>query len=1024
MAKCDPRTKGAKCNICPLGPGGFLRQGGKYSPWQPIAVEDHRPDGAVVAAVATAPDSEEEDNGRLFSGRFGGLWNKALRTAGLARKDLSLIPLMSCAPPGQAGGAMQRMNDRLRQENKRRDKAGQMPLPSPMECCAPRLMTDLAPYKFLVLLGKEPVQALSGITRGVEKVRGSPWGLNEHWVKVPYDDPTAVRKALPTYAPGVIFRAPQKKRRWISDIRKSWRLFTNTLDWEDPVMELRPTPQRVIEWFNEIKPTTHLNGTIGPPVYCDDVETTRHPMGMRPASVTLRTVSFARWKDGIEGGAVECIGIPLLSCDGVTRFYTSTNLNWLMAILQWALMRPDIYKIGHNAGSFDRIVYEEWFKCTPPNRWDSLFPTRAADPSLPKGLKPVGRTRTDVGEWDSDEEDSSIATGTTDDHKLLIYNCIDTAVNLRIWPKIVEDAAPMGYFNPIPERLLAFDWWNGPDNKGWDGSTVPSLFDIDHANQDRCVYFYRAGFDVDQAEVDRQLAIAEAQVKEIGRLLTQKIRKMRLDVTLDGISATDEGSDDDSEHTINPSSTMQLRKLYFEEWDLPFLPKHAGKDSQGKPLYSKRDFLTTSDSLSTSDAVHRAYLAWGSQSEGNLSSDQRDFMYLVRMYRRINNKIISTSLKPMRPSVPIKNKSGKLVKMSRSWLYEDGKVHSNFSAHITSVGRDSSSGPNLQNIGNKKGQGDLKKIYVAGYGHILFGADINQAHLVIIANEWKIPALCDVFANGYDPHNFNAESIFKRVFTDDPGYRGRFKKPVGGSGADRMRSIAKTFIYASVYGASPETIWRVLTSNEGNPPKEWLAKIMQMHVYARDEKSVSDIGALIAMTMPNLGMHVDDVRDIHAKWLRDQPQWQDAWARAEEEYRINGFVKSYLFGRCSGDLGDDPNKIRNFSVLATERDVMAMIEGRIERAFPRGATGPHTGLIYQCHDSGAVRWKLPSHIDPMWRPSKPALKLWADERDPSLFLLEIAENLVTLTNCFSLDIPDWQFGIRGEADVGWSLKDV
>lgn len=1007
----DPRDCGAKCNECPLGPRGALSSGR----WRPV-LDPRMRNAAEAVAVIDHPAQEDERNGNLLSGKDGTIWQRALAHAGKSFNSIAVTSVIKCAPHGNTSGAYSRMNEKLAKINKRRVAEGTPPLKHPVECCKPMLFNELRDRKHLIMLGKLPSTVLSGITRAIDNVRGAPIGINSKWQKVPYDSKDAVKLAIASIAPRRLLKVPARAPQLHSDIQKGFRLFTGTLDWEDPDMLMKPTPAQLRAWFDEVKPTRYTDGLIGPRMICDDVETSRHRQGMRPTQVRLRTLAFARWKDGVELSTVECVGVPLLSTDNVTRFYTPAEELEIRLIIRQALADPDIVKIGHNAAQFDRIVYEANGLGTPAPRWDSIFPTRAANPSWRKGLKPNGRTYTDVGEWDSDEKEGSIATGTQDDGKLLRYNCFDTAVNLILWSKVCTLASNQGYFDPIDHALLELDWWDGVDNKGWDGVSVPSLFDIDHSAQDRCVYMHYMGHWVNQEEVERQIRIATRQKKVILLLLQSLLKSHQIHLTEADLAAVEKGDIDIADGTIKPGSTKQLANLYFgPEWDLPFLPSTGGKDSPPSS-YRKKDFLTMSGGLSTSDTVHRQYLA-----SGLLEEWQFNIMYLIRVYRRISNKIIGTSLRPMRAEVRTVNEKTKTVKYTKSFLYDDGYIRPNKSAFTTSVGRLAANGPNDMNIGNKKGQAQLKKIYQAPPGYILFGCDINQAHLFIIANAIKIPSMVEAIANDYDPHNYNALLTFGSAFENAPGYRGLALKPSGGSPARAIRDVMKTFFYASIYGAAPETVWGVLTATEMNPPESWLAKLLGRHLYKEDEMELADIRQLVAVTMPYIRKKVGEVRDMHAKWLAGQPAWQEFWEEEQEVYLTNGCLKSFIFGRSSGDLGGDVNKQRNFRVLATESDLMRIIEGRVERRFPRG---PKTGLFYQCHDSVGVRLKLPSHLPSTWAPTKDMLSAWSDHRDPSLFPEWIKNRLLDMEDAFRLEIPGWRFPIKGEADVGRTLKDI
>lgn len=362
MPPWNPRDDGALCDECPLGPNGLFREG----PWRPVRQEDHRDDGATFVVVGDAPDKDDEQEGRPFSHSLGGTLMRAFRSARLSRPQASYTNAIACRLPGKASGAQRLLSDKIKRENKRREKASELPLKHPIECCRPRLERDLAPYRNILTLGKVATQGLTGISRGIAKVRGSPWGVDSAWRKVPYDADNAVRMLLPTFHPRYIQRAPNRFHVWVADVRKALRLFTGTLEWEDPVITEKPTPQQLIDWFLECKPTRYSDGTMGPIEICDDVETTRHPQGMRATMVTLRTLSFARWKDGIEDGTVECMAIPILSTDGHTRFYPPAVERDIKRVVAWALLNPNFVKIGHNAGQFDRLVYEEWLKDVAP----------------------------------------------------------------------------------------------------------------------------------------------------------------------------------------------------------------------------------------------------------------------------------------------------------------------------------------------------------------------------------------------------------------------------------------------------------------------------------------------------------------------------------------------------------------------------------------------------------------------------------------------------------------------------------
>ena len=123
-------------------------------------------------------------------------------------------------------------------------------------------------------------------------------------------------------------------------------------------------------------------------------------------------------------------------------------------------------------------------------------------------------------------------------------------------------------------------------------------------------------------------------------------------------------------------------------------------------------------------------------SNPHLTEGQREFLLKLRQYRRVQTKVLGTQLKVMRPM----RDGGK--------VHPDGRVRSNWGSHTTSVGRFSSSGPNMQNQSSRKDLGGVRSIYCAAPGHVLVGCDLDSAHLVVTANYWKIERLLECFAQG------------------------------------------------------------------------------------------------------------------------------------------------------------------------------------------------------------------------------------------------------------------------------------
>ena len=906
--RTDPRNLGARCDVCPLGPNGCMSE----DEWSPVPAELH---DSNVLSVIESPGPEEVQHGRPLVGRGGTEWQTALSAIGKRRPDVDIASVIECRPPGQESGAWSRMEKKLDQINKKRVAEGETPHPHPMACCRPRLLDIADRYQNVIALGRVANLAMTGKNRSIHAARGGPVWVTDDW-ETAQEESMHARQVFPTVHPTYVLRAPAWRPVLHADLGKAFRWFEGKLRWVDPEILWRPGPEELREWLSQPAP-----------FWSYDVETD----GISPTECGLRTIAIAIPDLDAEGRVAKpelgrpavqvsrSVGITLQNVDG-SPYLDRRIEKEIKDILRTAFVDGRTW-VGHNAGSFDRMVIEHHFDVTPLPLVDTLFSTRFRAPDLPKGLKTVGSILTDVERWESTEKGDKIATGKQGDDELLRYNCIDAVVNARILVPLIDAAEFNGAFRPLPDWSRPASW---PADRQW------NLHELDHATQDMCVNMHKAGIWVDQRVRGRLEAAyrKSVAVRESALVSTAKQWMSSFD---------------------NPGSGDQVRRLLYSLWKLGIPAQMDAKD-----------FYTESGLPGTGDVVIRAHLA-----SGNMTDEQADWVKSLRIYRREKNKILGTVLLPMQ----LRGASSK-----KGIVFRDGRVRSNWNAHVTSVGRLSSSGPNLQNIGNRKGQGPLKSIFAAPEGRKFIGADLDQAHLRITASYWKIPLLLECFEEGKDPHNTLAYEVFGKRFKNASGWGPEgfslYRKPQKGE-AKSMRDIIKTFRYASIYWASPSTVWQVLTSTE------------------------TDGGEL-----PYLGMTLREVRFIHAQWMRSEPEWMEAWKRMLEIYQYQGFMEEPVLGRRSGALSDGKkNEVVNFPILAAESSVMRLAEHRIMEEFPFDFAGPGTGMIHQCHDSITV--EVPD----------------AGEKQ-----LEEWKNLVQ--ECMTWSIPGWSVTMTAEADIGQTLKDV
>lgn len=120
---------------------------------------------------------------------------------------------------------------------------------------------------------------------------------------------------------------------------------------------------------------------------------------------------------------------------------------------------------------------------------------------------------------------------------------------------------------------------------------------------------------------------------------------------------------------------------------------------------------------------------------------------------------------------------------------ETGRIHTSFNQTVTSTGRLSSTGPNLQNIPVRGDMGrEIRKAFIADNEDcVFFSADYSQIELRVMAHISRDRNMIDAFLNGADIHAATAAKIYgvpdDRVTPD-------------------MRRKAKTANFGIIYGIS------------------------------------------------------------------------------------------------------------------------------------------------------------------------------------------------------------------------------
>ena len=395
----------ARCDICPLK--ADLEKRGTWAP----PVLGQLPNKANAIIVGDFPGKHEVILGMPFVGPKETELHDALDEAGVDRTEVAMTYVVACR---YHADDVKGFNAKLRNKNRFRKGRKMDLLPTPEECCAPRLRAELKPYKNRILLGTA-AKLMPG-RPSLMDVRGGPTVLEVH-------DGEDI-KVLPTV--GVRLVAMAKMWRWVfrSDIKKAFRYFDNQLEWKEPEIVYTPSADQLQEIFDT---RWHPDKK---PVLAYDVETD----GLDPWTARLRCLSIADEDFSVV--------VPFLSIDGKTKFYPPKELGRVKSILRWFFVQEGIRKYGWNSGMYDRASIEANFGVTPAPHIDGILLHRLGWPENRHNLWFAGSTMTDAPAWKSEHA----ATGAGSDMELWVYNARDSAVTKRVLAPMLARVRKNGHY--------------------------------------------------------------------------------------------------------------------------------------------------------------------------------------------------------------------------------------------------------------------------------------------------------------------------------------------------------------------------------------------------------------------------------------------------------------------------------------------------------------------------------------------------------------------------------------------------
>lgn len=343
---------------------------------------------------------------------------------------------------------------------------------------------------------------------------------------------------------------------------------------------------------------------------------------------------------------------------------------------------------------------------------------------------------------------------------------------------------------------------------------------------------------------------------------------------------------------LNPSSTDQMAELLYGEWGIE---PEVFSDKTGDPSTGKEALTVIfKDPLTT--------------------ETQKEFLKNVTKYRNVKNKLLSTCVKPLKPVT-----EGGIV-------WADGRVRTTWKGHVPTSGRISSGDPiNMQNQPTK-----LRDMYWAQPGCAIVGADYDQLELRLITAEADIQFYKDILRKGGDPHTELAKMVWKDTFLNAPGTKKEGKK-------GRMRTFAKTVVYASFYAAEDSTVFDMIMRAALDPDTQ--DKDKPREEVTDDEFSVANLT-------------VKQVKQFRKDWLDVVPELPVWWEQMVQFWRLNGFVQDGMHKRRRDCLdGEELNTIVNHPIQSLAAAVINEATLKLVRDIPFGKWGPGTGLIAQVHDA-------------------------------------------------------------------------
>lgn len=384
----EAMAAGARCAECGLR----NRQAGPVPPTLPS-------EGPIpLLLIAEAPGITEVEKGETLIGPSGREVRRALDAGGYRSNLASYTNAILCMP---TGGDLEGF---LRYAKKRGDA-------SPIDCCRPRLETELQRAQYAILLGGASLKGVN-LKTTIMKVRGTP-------VEIPNGP-----RAMPTLHPAYVLRDKGRVMRSVfhADIKKGLRLRTGQTTWTDP-------PYFVVKNAAEL---SYFLQNSGQSYWAVDTETD----AIDPWTCGLRRIGIGSPAGVAIFSPLSVTGQPLMpqsEIDDIKRVFAQ----FFQSGARFAF---------HNFYTFDSIVLAQHGMPVPDSAATcSLIGHHLGlTAELPHGLDFLGSIYTDAPYWKDDVKHTNIK----DDAVLDRYLSFDVAVTHIAAPQVWQ-TVELAHHGPI-----------------------------------------------------------------------------------------------------------------------------------------------------------------------------------------------------------------------------------------------------------------------------------------------------------------------------------------------------------------------------------------------------------------------------------------------------------------------------------------------------------------------------------------------------------------------------------------------